>query len=103
MLNFNFWFAFKKVIILPSLKSLTNLSIPRNFKFIEVKLKISVSASRGSEAMRSTPNRPFKIYLRAILFPTLDFIVSFRISVDRPEVDENVDGEGHVDDPVKDF
>jgi hypothetical protein len=76
MLNFSFWFAFRKVIILPSLKSLTNLSILRNFKFIEVKLNKTVSASSGREATRSTPNLPFKIYLKAILFSILDLFVS---------------------------
>lgn len=78
ILNCNFWLAFRKLIIRPSLSNLTILSIPRNRTCCSEAENKNVANSSGKDATTSTQNLPFSIYLIAIFlllftsFPVLE-------------------------------
>lgn len=103
MENCNFWLALRKVIILPSLSSLTIFSIPRNLRLSESVESSSVINSNGIEAMRSTQNRPFRTYLRAILFGVLNYFICLGIMVHCSEIDEYVDNEDDINRSIYDL
>ena len=101
ILNFNFWFAFKNVIILPSLNNRTIFSIPRNLRFRESDCRIRVIISRGSEAIKSTPNLPYNTYCAAILFPIENKLVSATIFISSSKINENIKDKSQINHPIK--
>ena len=78
ILNCSFCLVLRKLIMRPSLSSLTILSIPKNLTFTFEDENRNVANSRGKDATRSTQNLPLRMYFIAIFllllinFPVLE-------------------------------